>query len=210
MSKLSHEYSVLGGMNRAKVGHSIGAVAAIISSTVITIVLGLVQTAKHYGYGERIPSLILWPLGAGTIYVALYWYFNRHAWKNVRLSSVLKVPNLEGTWRCLGRKLESDGTTELEWHGILTVVQSWDEIRLNLKTDKSNSDSISAALLYDETIGYKLMYTYKNEPRADQPALSAHTGYAELIFKLDLSSAEGDYFNGRGRYSFGTMQLVRA
>ncbi|WP_342154673.1 hypothetical protein [Methylorubrum sp. SB2] len=209
MSKLSHEYSVIGGFNRAKVGHSIGVVSAIISSGVVTLFLLLVQIAKYFGYGERIPALILWPLGAATIYAGIYWYFEKHGWKISAVSSFLKVPNLDGKWHCKGRKLNPDGSVELEWTGVLTIVQSWDQIRLYLKTGDSGSDSISAALLHDASIGYKLMYTYKNQPRPDKPHLAPHTGYAELLFDPDLKSAEGDYFNGRGRYSFGTMELSR-
>jgi hypothetical protein len=78
-----------------------------------------------------------------------------------------------------------------------------------LKTGDSGSDSISAALLYDESIGYRLMYTYKNQPRLDRPHLATHTGYAELLFDTKIKTAEGDYFNGRGRYSYGTISLTR-
>jgi hypothetical protein len=34
-------------------------------------------------------------------------------------------------------------------------------------------------------------------------------GFSELVFSKDLVSAEGEYFNGHGRYTFGTMHLTR-
>ncbi|NTZ32437.1 hypothetical protein G7Z95_06000 [Citrobacter freundii] len=32
-------------------------------------------------------------------------------------------------------------------------------------------------------------------------------GFAELIFDKSLTTADGEYFNGRGRNTFGTMKL---
>jgi len=53
------------------------------------------------------------------------------------------------------------------------------------------------------------MYHYKNQPRLNAPELSAHHGFAELTFLADGRTASGEYFNGRGRNSFGTMTLRR-
>ena len=39
--------------------------------------------------------------------------------------------------------------------------------------------------------------------------MSPHVGYAELAFQEDLRGAEGDYFNNRGRTTFGKMTLTR-
>jgi transposase-like protein len=36
-----------------------------------------------------------------------------------------------------------------------------------------------------------------------------HRGSAELLFAHDLKTAEGDYFNGHGRYTYGTLKLRR-
>ena len=209
MGKLDHEYSVVGGLNRAKIGHWIGGISVLVSSAVVTTVLLLVDLAKKLGFSKGIPELILWPIGAGTIYLILYWFFESRFWRSKYVNFVLKVPDIEGTWSCEGQKLRDDGSPELNWSGTMTIVQSWDFIRIYLKTSSSESDSVSAALLYDKAIGYKLMYSYRNRPNAAQPHLAAHNGYAELLFNPQLTTAEGDYFNGRGRYSYGTMKLTK-
>ncbi|WP_286963085.1 hypothetical protein [Methylobacterium sp.] len=209
MGKLDHEYSIVGGYNRSKIGHWIGGISVLVSSIVVSLVLFLIDVAKRLGFNDTIPPLILWPIGAGTIYVALYWFFESRFWRNRYVNAALKVPDVEGTWQIEGQKLREDGSIELEWSGSLTIVQSWDFIRIYLKTATSESDSISAAMMYDKSIGYKLMYTYRNRPKADQPHLAAHNGYAELLFDPQLRVAEGDYFNGRGRYSYGTMKLTK-
>jgi hypothetical protein len=39
--------------------------------------------------------------------------------------------------------------------------------------------------------------------------LNSHRGSEELTFSKDLPSAEGEYFNGHGRYNYRTIQLTR-
>jgi len=43
------------------------------------------------------------------------------------------------------------------------------------------------------------MYSYQNEPRIGDPELRTHVGYCELALDEKLQTAEGDYFNNRGR-----------
>jgi len=205
----NHEYTVLGGLNRARIGHTIGVVSALISSAVVAGVLGLVNVAKWAGLGEDVPPLILWPIGAGTIYGVLYWLFDRHIWKWSRLAGLLRVPNLAGKWRCVGASINADGASHGEWRGEITIAQSWDRIRVRMTTPQSASNSISASLAYDETAGFRLMYNYRNEPKINEPELRSHSGFAELTFNPTLKTAEGEYFNGHGRYTFGTMRWKR-
>ena len=40
--------------------------------------------------------------------------------------------------------------------------------------------------------------------------LKSHRGFAEIVFNKSLDAGEGEYFNGHGRYTFGTMKLKRA
>ena len=133
----------------------------------------LIELAKHFGFNDIIPPLVLWPIGAGTIYVALYRFFESQFWRNKYINGALKVPDVEGTWQIEGHKLREDGRIELEWSGPMTIVQSWDSIRIHLKTANSESDSISAAIICDKSIGYNLIYTYQNCPEADQTHLAA-------------------------------------
>jgi hypothetical protein len=205
----NHEYAVLGGLNRARIGHTIGVISAIVSSLVVAGVLALVHIAQRLGWGQEIPSLILWPIGAGTIYAVLYWLFDRHIWKWPRLAGLLRVPNLAGKWRCIGQTVNPDKTPGWTWRGEVTIAQSWDRIRVRLSTEQSGSNSVSASLAYDEAAGFRLMYNYRNDPNIDEPELQSHSGFAELIFSPDLATASGEYFNGHGRYTFGTMQWVR-
>ncbi|WP_373991917.1 hypothetical protein [Duganella sp. BuS-21] len=204
-----HEYSILGGFNRAKIGHWIGVLAALLSSVLIGILIFLIKLAEHFGWTNDLPPLIFWPIGAGVIYFALYYYFDNYFWRLEKISGLLKVPDLSGSWKCVGVSVRADKTLAEEWHAEIEIIQSWDLIRVRLRTEQSASNSTTAALIFDAADGYRLMYSYKNEPKATQQDLQEHRGFAELTFSKDLQSAEGEYFNGIRRFTFGTMKLSR-
>lgn len=204
-----HEYALLGGLNRAKVGRYLGIVAASVSSAIVFVLLALVDVAKALDWSPNLPPIVLSWVGAGAVYAVLYWLFDRHMWKLPALSGVLRVPNLSGKWRCDGQTINPDKTAGYTWQGEVTIIQIWDRLRVRLRTAQSGSNSIAAALVYEEADGFRLMYNYINEPNIDQPELAAHRGFADLTFAKNLQTADGEYFNGHGRFTFGTMHLSR-
>jgi hypothetical protein len=207
---MDHEYSLLGGVNRAKVGKYIARIAAIVSAGIVLAVLWIVDVAKALGLPANIPPSALSLLGAGVVYAVLYWLFNRYIWRWGRVGSLLKVPNLAGEWHCVGQTLTSDGAgVDHEWVGTVVLLQTWDKIRVRLKTERSGSHSTTAAIVYDASDGHRLLYTYRNEPGMAQSDLRSHHGSADMVFAADLKSAEGSYFNGHGRFTFGTMRWTR-
>jgi hypothetical protein len=206
---LDHEYALLGGMNRAKVGRYLSVAAASISALVMLGLLTLWDAAKALGLPSNIPPAILSLIGAGTIFTVLYWFLDNHAWRWAPLGGWLKAPDLSGAWACEGITLNPDGSTQFNWSGTITIIQSWDKIRVRLKTSTSGSNSLAAALVCDEADGFRLLYNYRNDPKAGQPELQSHRGFAELVFSHDRQSAEGEYFNGQGRFTFGTMRLIK-
>lgn len=204
-----HEYALLGGVNRAKVGRYLSLLSATVSAVIVFLLLTAVDLAKHFGVPATLPPSVLSLVGAGTIFAILYWIFDLYAWRWPYLSSLLKVPDLSGKWRCIGLTLNTDGSTQHNWEGTVTILQSWDKLRVHLKTQHSGSNSITAALLYDEADGYVLLYHYRNDPNIGETELRSHRGFAELLFEKDCQSAQGEYFNGHGRFTFGTMRLTR-
>lgn len=203
---MEHEYSVLGGLNRAAIGRYLSIAASAIAAGLGTLAAWLIDLGKKLGIVEHVPALVLWPLTAGLIYMALYWLFESHIWKWGKLAHLLKVPDLSGIWDCEGRTLSDGGSI---WVGEVTIVQSWDKLRVRLRTGQSGSNSVAAALVYDQADGFRLLYNYKNEPRIGEIELRSHRGSAELVFAPDLQSAEGEYFNGHGRYTYGKVKLTR-
>ena len=207
MSK-SHEYIILKGLNRALIGRYLSIAAATVSSTIVFTLLTLVDFAQSMGWAYNLPPVLLSALGAGTVYTALYWIFDKRFWRHSKVAPLLKVPDLSGRWECNGQTLNPDKSIAHQWEAEITIVQSWDKIRVKLRTAESGSDSVAAALTFDDVDGYTLMYNYENKPNVDTD-LRLHRGFAEIRFKNDLLSGEGEYFNGLGRFTFGKMSLKK-
>lgn len=204
---MDHDYSVIGGTNRATIGRWIQVTAAAVSGVAVFAVLSVFDIAERAGLAVNIPPVVMSLIGAGTVYLVLYWLFSHHVWKLGPIARLLRVPHLAGRYSVVGEAL--DKPEPVAWSGTITIVQTWDKIRVHLKTAQSSSDSVTAALVHDEAAGYRLMYHYANRPKIGEAQLSAHHGFAELVFATDCQSAMGEYFNGRGRNTYGTMTLER-
>lgn len=82
-----------------------------------------------------------------------------------------------------------------EWEAQITILQSWDKVRIRLETEFSTSDSISAAIIYDEIEEYKVLYSYENKPKdLDHSELRTHRGFVELTLHKDNKSASAKYY----------------
>ncbi|MGY8635351.1 hypothetical protein RAD15_23005 [Bradyrhizobium sp. 14AA] len=204
-----HDYSLHGGLNRAQVGRYLTLFAASVSSSVVFVLLSVVDLAKRYGINANLPPSVLSLVGAGMVFAVLYWLLNKYAWRWPYLNTALKVPDLAGNWTVEGRSLKPDGQLGHEWKAVLTIFQSWDKIRVRLKAEQSGSDSIAAALICDDEDGYRLLYNYRNDPNIGEVDLRSHLGSCMLLFAKDLKSGQGEYFNGHGRFTFGTFTLKR-
>jgi len=202
-----HEYALLGGINRSRVGRYLNLIAATVSATVVFILLTAVDFAKRLGIPANLPPVVLSLVGAASVFTMLYWLFDRYAWRWSKLSQLINVPDLRGEWHCDGQTINPDLSLGYVWEGKVTIVQSWDKIRVRLATMQSGSNSVAAALLCDEVDGYRLFYHYMNDPNIGEPNLNSHRGFAELVFSKDRKSGKGEYFNGHGRYTFGTLTL---
>ena len=110
---------------------------------------------------------------------------------------------------CIGKTIRTENNPEYDWEAKITIVQTWDRLRVRLKTAQSGSQSNSAALICDEADGYRLFYSYRNDPKIGEIELNSHRGCAEIVFAKNLKTGEGEYFNGHGRYTYGTMKLKR-
>lgn len=209
MVEQEHEYALIGGVNRAKIGRYLSILAATVSAAIVFMLLAAIDLAHRLGIPANLPPAVLSLVGAGAVFIILYWLFDQYVWRWSYLTRLLKVPDLSGDWSCKGQTLNPNGTPSFVWDATITIIQSWDKIRVRLKTKQSGSNSIAAALIWDSADGYRLLYNYRNDPKIGEVELKSHLGFAALTFAKDCESAEGEYFNGHGRFTFGTMHLVR-
>lgn len=119
-----HEYTLLGGVNRAKVGRYLALVSAGVSGAITFFVLAPVDVARRFHLPINLPPEVLSLIGAGSVFGVLYWVLNRYAWRWVGIAQWLNVPNLAGEWTCNGETIEVDGTVKYAWQGALTITQT--------------------------------------------------------------------------------------
>lgn len=203
-----HEYSVI-GHSRALVGRYLGIAAGALASLVAVLVAIGFEFAKEYGLSDGTRSVIIFPLNAALFYFFGYFAFDHWLWKREWMQKLLGIPDLNGDWKCQGETKDIDGNVIHTWEATVTISQTWEKIRVYLTTGQSSSRSKSASLIKEPGRGYVLMYSYQNEPRIGEPELKTHVGYCELQLNEELTRAEGDYFNNRGRITFGRMKLTR-
>ena len=129
----NHEYALLGGLNRAKVGRYLGTMAASVSAFIVFIMLSFSDIAKSLGLPTNLTPSLMSLIGAGAVFGVLYWIFNRYAWRWPLLNLAVKVPNLSGDWNCEGSTCNTDGSSSYQWNATVTIYQSWDKIRVKLK-----------------------------------------------------------------------------
>ncbi|KAG1314424.1 hypothetical protein G6F62_013930 [Rhizopus arrhizus] len=134
----SHEYVLLDGISRAKIGRYLGTAAAAISAGIVYLVLRVIDLAGRYGLPAHLTPSVMALIGAGTVYLILYWLFDRHLWRIPWLAGLLKVPDLQGQWRCEGTSYGgADNASARDWTGTVSIAQSWDRLRIRLTTEQS-------------------------------------------------------------------------
>ena len=122
-----HEYSLVGGMDRTKIGRYLTLIAASVSAGIVFVLLSAVDLAHRYGWNVTLTPSVMSLVGAAAVFGALYWIFDRFAWRWPFLNAAIKVPNLAGEWSCGGQTINPDGTPSYKWEATVTITQSWDK-----------------------------------------------------------------------------------
>lgn len=206
-----HEYAVIGGANRVQIGRYLSLASSTISAGLVFLLLAAVDLAKKFDLPVNVPPTVLSLMGAGAVFGVLYWVLNSYVWRWPGVARLLKVPNLSGIWDCMGESLGPNAPASPQWRGEITIVQTWDKVRIRLKTAQSGSSSMAAALAHDSIDGVVLLYQYRNDPNINALAtgMASHMGCAVVTVAQDLRSATAEYFNGGGRSTFGKMTWTK-
>ena len=77
---LEDEYTVLGGVNRARIGQDLAVISGLVSAGVVFILHSAVNIAKQFGTTANLPPYVWSPVGAGSVFLVLYWLLDRFAW----------------------------------------------------------------------------------------------------------------------------------
>ena len=205
MGKLGHEYCVHNGFNRSHAGKYVYSLATLISWVLIYFLLKLLGGLSPYW------NIIISSAVTAVLFLTFYFLFDKWVWKTSLFFKILKYPDISGQWLCKGISDYQEENSEMirhnrEWEAQITILQSWDKVRIRLETEFSTSDSISAAIIYDEIEEYKVLYSYENKPKdLDHNELRIHRGFVELTLHKNNKSASAKYYNVTGRRTMGTM-----
>ncbi|UXO85560.1 Cap15 family cyclic dinucleotide receptor domain-containing protein [Brucella intermedia] len=199
-----HEYSVV-GHSRASIGRYLSILSAALASAFTLVGTLWLQFATYLGLPPWANFLAI-PLSGGLIYGIVHWTFNKWCWR--WFFRLVGLPNISGNWSCKGQTYDNDGKVAYEWEAVVTITQSWEKIKVHLRTAQSSSSSVSAALIPEGGGRWLLMYSYRNEPRIGE-IINSHLGYCEMSFESGCEKGDGDYFTARGRATQGRMIFTR-
>lgn len=202
-----HEYAVV-GHSRAVIGRQLGLLATALTTAITWLLLAILAFLKTEGITAPI-AVAVPPLG-GMIFAGVYFAFDKKMWRWKWVRTMMNIPDIEGTWRCTGKRLDA-GEGESNWTSEITIQQTWEKIYISQRSAQgSTSFSRAASLLRHPDGSFLLMYSYENEPDiAKQTAMNSHIGYCELAFEKDSMHANGYYFNNKGRVTHGSMELEK-
>ena len=153
------------------------------------------------------------PIDTMAFYGLFYWLFDRFIWKwgLIHRLQVTRIPNLSGTWQGHVSPTQTDASTGLETRTAITISiqQTWTGLLVAGQTKQSKSRSITGSLVTTEECS--MSYEYVNDPLASAPStMHAHRGTTVLYVDETGMKLTGEYYSGRDRQNFGTIQLTRA
>ena len=169
----------------------------------IDLILSKLETMK----GTQIIVLLysaIFGVGSGAIFTLLYYLFDNFFWKIKIFGNI----DLSGKYQCEGVSKDKSQKEKDRFVGTITIKQTWTKISVNLKTDKSHSDSFMAKISQNGVGDLRLDYCYTNNTnQTNIDMVSRHTGTATIIFSSEI---KGKYYNQPDdRMRYGELVLTK-
>lgn len=206
-----HDYSVRNESKKITY-YWISAISISITPFLVGLLEKFISKAPALNDLYKKISLLGFSISAFLIFTAIWLLFSKKVWKILAKIKVGKVPDISGTWICIGEgKKYSDSNDINNWNGIIQIEQEYEKLSVKLTTEESKSHSYS--LVGDIEVRDKneviLSYMYENEPFKTEEGLTQHKGFCRLTFDLSNKSANGRYYTDNDRCSYGTMSLKK-
>lgn len=142
-------------------------------------------------------------------YGLLFVIFDKWAWKIFERIGFLRTPNLNGKWTGESRSSFDEFLSGITAN--MEIFQTWTKIKIILTTEKSSSMSEMASITVSAPEGCYLIYQYINVPKPEAgKTMSIHRGTASLFFVKKDDSFTGDYYSGRDRQNYGSLNVKRS
>ena len=169
----------------------------------IDLILSKLETMK----GTQIIVLLysaIFGVGSGAIFTLLYYLFDNFFWKIKIFGNI----DLSGKYQCEGVSKDKSQKEKDRFTATIIIKQTWTKISVNLKTDKSYSDSFMAKISQNGVGDIRLDYCYTNNTdQTNKDMVSRHTGTATIIFSSEI---KGKYYNQPDdRMRYGELVLSK-
>lgn len=181
---------------------------AILSILIAIGLSRLPEEIRLYIPEFSIPWWFDYPSVAG-VFAVIYELFNANIWRLalLRKLGLIRVPDLGGKWK--GTLFTSHDENKKRYDVSVTIEQNWTEMSMCLKTDQSESYTITSSILVKQPNGVTLIYHYFDEPKnIAVESMHSHRGTGVLKL-LEDNILEGEYYTGRDRLTHGTIHLEK-
>jgi SMODS-associating 2TM, beta-strand rich effector domain len=196
-----HEYTVI-GHDRKKIYYSL----ALLSGGLSPVLAGWISQASNL---TSIPLIA--PSGL-AIFGLLFLLFDHVLWKwslFYRIG-IIKIPNLGGQWN---GQLISSKQPQQQISTVVTIHQTYSNIRVRLETQYARSLSLMAAFEMVDPACFNLSYEYLSEYRSQKGDIIRHYGVARIALNTDNDNVDkeqrGYYYTEKNRDAFGEIILER-
>ena len=182
--------------------HGASAVGIAVVAILLAWAMNAALTAKSWvvPWWAESPSPVLF-------FGLLHKLVDKALWRLPGPGLIWSTPDLNGTWEVEVQSSHDDFATTS--HGAAHIKQSWSRVAIHFEMRHSRSESIAASVHVEKGRFPEVVYTYRNEPRADaKETMAAFLGTATVRL-TPTGELEGDYFTGRGRGNVGRLRLRR-
>jgi|SRR3989304_153936 len=142
-------------------------------------------------------------------YGILFYFFNNYLWRvnYIRRIFFIETPDLNGRYK--GPLSSSYDDFQTSKTANYEIHQKWNKILIFSETSTSTSKSLAAAFWLSEVNKKSIVFNYQNTPKADSAqTMNIHNGFADFYFDSS-GTITGEFFNGRGRGTFGKVKLIK-
>lgn len=167
----------------------------------------LFEVSQVFG---KLPFWIEIPSVSG-VFTIIFVIFNRWLWKLpfFKWTGIIIADDLNGEWE--GKVKSSYDDFKSDVYAKLIIEQSATKIKIFGQFNESKSVSIHENFGKSEIHNQvALFYFFRNQPEYDaKKTMAIHEGSAILTYNKTKDTLTGNYYSGRDRNNYGTIEVKR-
>jgi len=156
----------------------------------------------------ELPIWIETPSILGIFYLGIYVYSN-YLWKikYVKYLRLPLIPNLNGVWDAVLISSYNQKIIKAK----VKIIHSYSTFTMILETDESTSNTNIAYFDLEDPHNMTITYNFLSKPKGNAAqTMNIHEGTATLIIDEKQTALQGTYYTGRGRQTYGDINLTRS